>query len=148
MESAFELARRERAEEVSITVTGHRLSSLLANAVDIVVNQINKEFPVTAFVFACPRVGDENFKNAYDKFKDLQILRICNAPDPIPKVPQYGLVDASANDWRDVGFELSIDTTKSEYLKTRHKWSYSGGLFAWNCWNTRTKGKVQNRILL
>ncbi|KAM3284984.1 hypothetical protein P3S67_023783 [Capsicum chacoense] len=109
-------------EEVSITVTGHSMGSSLATlcAIDIVVNQINNEFPVTAFVFACPRVGEENFKKAYGTLKNLQILRISNASDPVPKLPWFGPVDGSATDLRfyqDVGFELSIDTTKSNYLK-------------------------------
>ncbi|KAF3625950.1 putative phospholipase A1-II 1-like [Capsicum annuum] len=62
------------------------------------------------------KVGEENFKEAYT----LQILRISNASDPVPKLPERGLIDGFANDRRvyeDVGFELSIDTTKSKYLK-------------------------------
>ncbi|CAN4078833.1 unnamed protein product [Withania somnifera] len=111
-----------KEEEVSISITGHSLGSSLATlcAIDIAANQVNKEFPVTAFVFASPLVGEENFKKAYGKLKNIQILRISNAPDLIPNAPERGLVDGSANDWRlyeDVGFELSIDTTKSEYLK-------------------------------
>ncbi|PHU26301.1 hypothetical protein BC332_04633 [Capsicum chinense] len=122
LEEVKRLLDQYKEEEVSITVTGHSMGSSLATlcAIDIVVNQINKEFPVTAFVFACPRVGEENFKKAYGTLKNLQILRISNASDPVPKLPWFGPVDGSANDLRfyqDVGFELSIDTTKSNYLK-------------------------------
>ncbi|XP_059290958.1 phospholipase A1-II 1-like [Lycium ferocissimum] len=116
------LLEQYKNEEVSITVTGHSLGSALATlcAIDIVVNQVNREFPVTAFVFGCPQVGEENFKKAYEKLKNLQILRICNAPDHISEKPDHGLFDGSANDWRvyeQVGSELSIDTTMSKYLK-------------------------------
>ncbi|MCD7448564.1 hypothetical protein HAX54_044168 [Datura stramonium] len=122
LEEVKRLLEQYKEEEVSITVTGHSLGSSLATlcAIDIVVNQVNKGFPVTAFVFACPRVGEANFKKAYDKLRNLPILRISNASDLIPNVPECGLIDGSANEWRlyeDVGFELSIDTTKSEYLK-------------------------------
>ncbi|PHU26292.1 hypothetical protein BC332_04624 [Capsicum chinense] len=66
LEKVKRLLNQYKEEEVSITVTGHSLGSSLSTlcAIDIVVNQINKEFPVTAFVFACPRVGEENFKEA------------------------------------------------------------------------------------
>ncbi|KAM3284979.1 hypothetical protein P3S67_023778 [Capsicum chacoense] len=122
LEEVKRLLNQYKEEEVSITATGHSLGSSLATlcAIDIVGNQINKEFPVTAFVFACPGVGEENFKEAYGKLKTLQILRISNASDPAPKLPESGLIDGFANDWRvyeDVSFELSIDTTKSKYLK-------------------------------
>ncbi|PHT55811.1 hypothetical protein CQW23_04297 [Capsicum baccatum] len=122
LEEVKRLLNQYKEEEVSITATGHSLGSSLATlyAIDIVVNQNNKEFPVTAFVYACPRVGEENFKEAYGKLKTLQILRISNASDPVPKLPESGLIDGFANDRRvyeDVGFELSIDTTKSKYLK-------------------------------
>ncbi|XP_055804333.1 phospholipase A1-II 1-like [Solanum dulcamara] len=122
LEEVKRLLEQYSKEEVSISVTGHSLGSSLATlcAIDIVVNQINKEFPVTAFLFASPRVGEANFKKAHQKLRNLQILRITNAPDLIPKLPDRGLVEGSATDWRvyeDVGFELSIDTTKSDYLK-------------------------------
>ncbi|XP_055805895.1 phospholipase A1-II 1-like [Solanum dulcamara] len=122
LEEVKRLLKQYSKEEVSISVTGHSLGSSLATlcSVDIVVNQINKEFPVTAFLFASPRVGEANFKKAYQKLKNLQILRITNALDDIPKKPDRGLVEGSATDWRvyeDVGIELPIDTTKSDYLK-------------------------------
>ncbi|KAF3625945.1 putative phospholipase A1-II 1-like [Capsicum annuum] len=81
-------------EQVSITVTGHSMGSSLATlcAIDIVVNQINKEFPVTAFVSACPRVEEENFKEAYGKLKTFQILRISNLLDAIPKLPVFDTI--------------------------------------------------------
>ncbi|TMW87259.1 hypothetical protein EJD97_020203 [Solanum chilense] len=66
MEEVKRLVEEYKHEEVSITVTGHSLGASLAtlNAVDIAFNKINKasngkEFPVTAFVFPSPKVGDE-----------------------------------------------------------------------------------------
>ncbi|GMP74402.1 hypothetical protein CsSME_00031831 [Camellia sinensis var. sinensis] len=94
-------------EEISITIAGHSLGTAIAtlNAVDIVVNglnkprdQPNKACAVTTFVIASPRS------------KDLRVLRIHNALDIIPNYPLIG--------YSDVGEELGIDTTKSEYLKS------------------------------
>lgn len=122
LEEVKRLVEQYKRDKVSITLSGHSLGSSLATlcAVDIVVNQINKEFPVTAFLFASPRVGEANFKKAYQKLKNIHILRITNALDEIPTIPDRALVEGSATDWRvyeHVGFELPIDTTKSEYLK-------------------------------
>ncbi|KAM3362186.1 hypothetical protein P3S68_017040 [Capsicum galapagoense] len=52
LEKVKRLLNQYKEEEVSITVTGHSLGSSLSTlcAIDIVVNQINKEFPVAAFV--------------------------------------------------------------------------------------------------
>nr|GLL28900.1 phospholipase A1-IIgamma-like [Ipomoea trifida] len=107
-------------EEVSITACGHSLGASLAtlNAIDIATNGSNttsagKSFPVTAFVYACPRTGDHDFKNAYDATPNLHLLRIRNVPDIVPQVP----LATPLIGYTDVGEELTIDTTKSSYLK-------------------------------
>ncbi|XP_055805115.1 phospholipase A1-IIgamma-like [Solanum dulcamara] len=116
LEEVKRLVEEYKDEEVSITVTGHSLGASLAtlNAVDIAFNKINKssngkEFPVTAFVFASPKVGDLNFVNTFHKLKHLHIMRIHNLLDIVPKYPPLG--------YFDVGQEIIIDTAKSPYFK-------------------------------
>ncbi|XP_059295094.1 phospholipase A1-IIbeta-like [Lycium ferocissimum] len=116
LEEVKRLVEEYKHEEVSITVTGHSLGASLAtlNAVDIAYNGINKsssgkEFPVTAFVFASPKVGELLFQNAVSKLEHLHILRIHNVFDIVPAYPAIG--------YFDVGKVIMIDTTKSTYLK-------------------------------
>ncbi|KAG5622489.1 hypothetical protein H5410_007707 [Solanum commersonii] len=97
IEEVKRLVEEYKDDEVSITVAGHSLGASLAtlNAVDIAYNGINKtssgkEFPVTAFVFASPKVGDLNFVNAFNKLKHLHIMRIHNLLDIVPKYPPIG----------------------------------------------------------
>ncbi|CAI9265867.1 unnamed protein product [Lactuca saligna] len=128
LEEVRRLVDLYKNEEISLTIVGHSMGGALAtlNAVDIVSNGFNKTtmgmsvktFPVTAFVFGSPRVGNSDFQKFFSLHKDIHILRVHNEHDVVPHYPlKLGYLH--------IGEELVIDTSKSAYLKSPgdiHRW--------------------------
>ncbi|KAL3739940.1 hypothetical protein ACJRO7_021248 [Eucalyptus globulus] len=107
-----------KGETISITVAGHSLGAALAtiNALDIVTNGYNAptDHPenaclVTAFPFASPKVGDENFQAKFSSSEKLRALRVTNALDIVPFMPPIR--------YYHVGEQLLVDSRKSPDLK-------------------------------
>ncbi|XP_050222100.1 phospholipase A1-IIgamma-like [Mercurialis annua] len=112
-------------EVMSITVVGHSLGGSLAtlNAMDIAANKYNKptkantELPVTAFVFAALRVGNEAFLEIFSGLTKLHLLGVKNAFDIVPEFPpKYTIFHR----YEDVGIQLKIDTKGSPFIKVSH----------------------------
>ncbi|KAM0865157.1 hypothetical protein ACQ4PT_043456 [Festuca glaucescens] len=117
------LVEAYKSEEMSITVTGHSLGASLAtlNAFDIVAHGINVPpasskliptplCPVTAILFASPRVGDDNFRRVFASFPHLRALHVKNENDAVTSLPPVYYVDAATA-------TLLIDTNRSPYLR-------------------------------
>ncbi|XP_039169678.1 phospholipase A1-IIgamma [Eucalyptus grandis] len=107
-----------KGETISITVAGHSLGAALAtiNALDILTNGYNAptDHPenaclVTAFPFASPNVGDENFQAKFSSSEKLRALRVTNALDIAPFIPPIR--------YYHVGEQLLVDSRKSPDLK-------------------------------
>jgi triacylglycerol lipase len=60
--------------------TGHSQGGALAT-----VSALLYPNATGVYAFGCPRVGDAQFAQAYDR----QLWRICNQDDPVPRVPPY-----------------------------------------------------------
>nr|GLL45874.1 phospholipase A1-IIgamma-like [Ipomoea trifida] len=122
-EEVARLVERYKDEKVSITVTGASLGASMAtlNATDLAVNSFKPDIPVTAFLFASPKVGDQNFKNAFANQPNLRGLRITDVKDNVQTLPPFGLPVGELFPvifYQDVGVGFMIESQKSEYLKS------------------------------
>ncbi|KAI9079039.1 hypothetical protein K1719_038991 [Acacia pycnantha] len=128
--------------------TRFRRSTATLNAVDIPQNGYNKpskapekSFPVTAFLYACPRVGELNFKRVFNGLKDLRTLRIKNILDIVPNYPTFPYLDMGTHGLNGI-FELVVNhdialTNKSDdSLKDEN-------LVPASWWIEKNKGMVQ-----
>nr|GME11077.1 phospholipase A1-II 4-like [Ipomoea batatas] len=122
-EEVARLVALYKDDEISITVTGHSLGSSMAtlNATDLAVNPIKPDIPVTAFLFGSPKVGDQNFKNAFANQANLRGLRITDVNDIVTQIPPFGWPVGGpllpVIYYQDVGEGLMIESKKSDYLK-------------------------------
>lgn len=137
-EEVSRLVEQYKDEDISISVAGHSLGSSLATltAVDMVTNPINdKDAPVAAFLFASPKVGEDNFKNAVSKLDNLKILRLTDSYDIVPTLPPFGVQENTTLpilSYEHVGIELEIDASESNYL--------DGGKASWHALVTYLHG--------
>ncbi|XP_047324425.1 phospholipase A1-IIgamma-like [Impatiens glandulifera] len=112
LEEIKKLVNTYENEELSITVTGHSLGAAITtlNAIDIARN-VAGNYLVTAFPFACPRVGNSKLRTTASGLHNLRVLRIENIPDVVPDHP-INIVGYDV-----VGNVLKVDSEKSPYLK-------------------------------
>ncbi|XP_047943661.1 phospholipase A1-IIdelta-like [Salvia hispanica] len=111
-----QLLGQYKDDNPSIVVTGHSLGASLAvlSAFDLVENVVKDHggnVPVTAIVFACPRVGDGSFVEMLQEYPNLKILHTKNSLDPVPLYPSDIL------GYRDAGVKLVVDGRKSPSLR-------------------------------
>ena len=125
----------ERGEDVSISFTGHSLGGALAtlSAYDVAelgLHIVNKEkvLPLTVYSFAGPRVGNERFKERFERALGVKSLGVVNVHDVVPKVPGVVINEktpellrraSGAIPWcySHVGEKLTLDHEKSLFLK-------------------------------
>ncbi|CAN6319585.1 unnamed protein product [Urochloa humidicola] len=128
LEEVRRLMEVYKDEDTSITITGHSLGAALSilSAVDIVAHGLNHpsgaghplgwSCPVTAIVFACPRVGNPAFSDAFGSFRNLRALHVRNEGDPVHQLPPLS-VPPLPLEYADVGVALDIHTDRSPYLR-------------------------------
>ncbi|CAN6300513.1 unnamed protein product [Urochloa humidicola] len=130
LEEVRRLMEVYKDEETSITITGHSLGAALSilSAVDIVANGLNHHpfgdshllrgpCSVTAIVFACPRVGNPAFSDAFGAFRDLRALHVRNEGDIVHELPPPSVPTLVRLEYAGVGVALDIHTDRSPFLR-------------------------------
>ncbi|CAL9137395.1 unnamed protein product [Musa acuminata var. zebrina] len=121
LETVKELVGKYKDENLTIVCVGHSLGGALAilSAYDIVKHGLSKigeteeYLPVCAMVFESPRVGNQAFRDSWEKQPNLRLLRVKNKGDPIPDLPPLEL------GYVDVGTVLEVASEQSRFLKSK-----------------------------
>ncbi|KAJ0617943.1 putative phospholipase A(1) [Helianthus annuus] len=153
LEHIKELIGKYKNEKVSITCTGHSLGACLAvlSSFDLPRNVVTPDINVSAFVFACPQVGNQSFKAKMEELPNLKVLRVRNESDIVTLWPSkimklvseslWEIVPSEFLEYVDVGVEILIDTKKSPYVKDMFNPSVyhdlQGMLHSLSGWNGR-----------
>ncbi|KVH98275.1 phospholipase A1-IIdelta-like [Cynara cardunculus var. scolymus] len=119
-------------EKISITCTGHSLGASLAivSAFDLAANVATPDIKVSAFVFASPRVGNQDFKEKMEELHNLKVMSIKNVNDIVPKWPskvmewdddkiKFMSIPKHVLSYVDVGIDILIDSKNSPYFKEK-----------------------------
>eukprot|EP00245_Coleochaete_scutata_P012171 TRINITY_DN468_c0_g1_i1.p1 TRINITY_DN468_c0_g1~~TRINITY_DN468_c0_g1_i1.p1 ORF type:complete len:561 (-),score=122.62 TRINITY_DN468_c0_g1_i1:269-1951(-) len=152
--SIAELASKYKVR--NIVSVGHSLGAALATICALDLGQFVVEDPVgkkcfpdaasrpsvSAFVFASPRVGNQEFRDLFNQY-NVKVFRTTDVPDIVPQVPgvlEYDEKDAVKDgfwnnlknsavkwiddrnvlaDWVEVGMEVKVDYRKSKILTTK-----------------------------
>ena len=70
----------------TVYILGHSLGASLASLFGFLYANMNNNF-ITVITFACPRVGDKNFKELFENQSNLKHYRFTNKNDIVPNLP-------------------------------------------------------------
>lgn len=109
-----------------IYVTGHSLGAALSTLFGYMLSREISDKEVIVVSFASPRVGDGNWKNAFDSRSNLVHYRVTNSRDVITAVPMIF--------YKHVGINISLEDDKYEIFSKgcEYPW-YRYSLFT--CWS-------------
>ncbi|KAL5839029.1 hypothetical protein ACOSQ3_011737 [Xanthoceras sorbifolium] len=123
-----QLYKREKSEEVSLTITGHSLGGALALLNAYEAADTIPDLPISVISFGAPRVGNSAFRDELHQM-GVKTLRVVVKQDLVPRMPGVVFNEESLQvfdeiitgplDWvyTHVGAELKLDVRSSPYLK-------------------------------
>ena len=114
----------EEKKDYEVFVTGHSLGGALSTLFGYELSRVTSK-KVNIVSFASPRIGNSEFKNSFDKRKNLVHIRITNNRDIVTALPMIN--------FKHVGTNICLyeDTFDIFYNYSYNYW-YKFSLF--NCW--------------
>lgn len=133
---------KDEFKDYKVYVSGHSLGGALSQllAYQLAGNNSLREFrnalPVTAITYASPRVGDDGFRQAFERLESMDILRhirVSNAGDVVPVAPPgFGYAQTGVNfhvkknSPMGVGYQRNHETIGSQIS---YAWENRSGIF-------------------